>query len=270
MIKIAITVRNRLAITRKCIESLVQHSTVPHQIYIYDNLTDYRLEDHFSYYNTLLRKKLIHQVTFNTAVSCYNSFSKAISLNDFGMHHEQDHQKNNYEMLVTLDNDIILRKEWDKILLKAWNDINRLQLKNIYVITQYLGGAVKYGKWLDQKLGGYRAYHGKLSGSCLWASRPNFYEEVGYLDPKTLININKKHDQYYWTKMETLSKGQPYVLGLDAPLLLRGGPIAGSVCNVIGYSNNPEKIKHVRYIEQDKYIDSMNFKDFYKKLNKET
>ena len=100
----------------------------------------------------------------------------------------------------------------------------------------------------------------------LWSSRSNFYEKVGLLDPKPLQGFNKKHDQHYWVKMEQLSNGQPYILGLDAPLLLRGGPIAGSVCNIIGFSNNPNKLKQVQYQANDEYIESLNFKEFYKKL----
>ena len=269
MIKVAVTVRNRLGITKKCIEALLQHSTIKHQIYIYDNLTDYKLENHFAFYHTLLRKKLITQVTFNTKESTFNAFSKAISLNSFGENHEQDPEKNKCEMLVTLDNDIIVMPGWDKILRNAWIDINRYNLKHIYVITQQLGGAVKYGGWLDKEIGGYKAYHGKLGGSCLWASRTNFYEQVGLLDPKPLVNFNKKHDQHYWVKMERLSNGQPYILGLDAPLLLRGGPTAGSICNVIGFSNAPHKIKQVQYQKQDDYIESLSFKEFYRKLYKD-
>jgi hypothetical protein len=266
MIKIAITVRNRLGITKKCIEALLQHTTIPHQIYIYDNLTDYKLENHFAFYHTLLKKKLIHQVTFNTNESCYGAFSKAISLNQFGLNHEQDPDKNKCEMLVTLDNDIIVMPKWHEILLRAFQDINQQKIKNVYVIAQYLGGAIKYGKWLDKEIAGYKAYHGKLGGSCLWASRTNFYDKVGYLDPKPLVGFNKKHDQHYWTKMETLTHGSPYILGLDAPLLLRGGPIAGSVCNVIGYGSQPHKLKQVQYQENDEYINSMNFQTFYRKL----
>ena len=268
MIKIGITVRNRLGITKKCIEALLQHSTIPHQIYIYDNLTDYKLENHFAFYHTLLKKKLIHQVTFNTAESTYNAFSKAISLNQFGLNHEQDPEKDKCEMLVTLDNDIIVMPGWDKILRKVWIDIERYKMSNIYVVAQYLGSSIKYGKWLDRDLGGYKSYYGKLSGSCLWASRSNFYKQVGLLDPKPLVGFNKKHDQHYWTKMETLSHGQAYVLGIEAPLLLRGGPIAGSVCNIIGFNNSPHKLKHIQYQKQDEYIESLSFKDFYRKLYK--
>jgi len=49
MIKICLTVRNRLALTKKCLLSLKKHSVVPHQIYVYDNLTNYKLDEHFEF-----------------------------------------------------------------------------------------------------------------------------------------------------------------------------------------------------------------------------
>ena len=268
MIKIAITVRNRLGVTRKCIGALKQHSTIPHQIYIYDNLTDYKLKEHFEFYHNLLNKKLITQVTFNTSDSCYNAFSKAMSLNQFGLNHEHDPEKSKCEMLVTLDNDVIVMPGWDKILRNAWLDVERLKIPNIYVIGQWLDGSIKYGNFLDKKIAGYKAYHGKLGGSMLWSSRSNFYKQVGLLDPKPLVGFNKKHDQHYWAKMEKLTNGTPYILGLDAPLLLRGGPLAGSVCNLIGFSNRPDKIAKTKYQKNDEYIESLNFKEFYGKLYK--
>jgi len=226
----------------------------------------HQLDRHFGFYHTLLKQKLVHQVTFNTTESTFNAFSKAISLNAFGQNHEQDPEKNKCEMLVTLDNDVIVMPGWDQILREAWYEIERLKIPHVYAITQQLGGAVKYGKWLERKIAGYKAYHGKLGGSCLWSSRSNFYEKVGLLDVKPLVGFNKKHDQHYWVKMETLSNGAPYILGLDAPLLLRGGPIAGSVCNVIGFGAPKHKLEQVRYENQDAAIDSKSFNEFYEKL----
>jgi hypothetical protein len=56
MIKIFISVRNRLAITKKCIESLILHSEIPHRIYVYDNATNYRLEDHFLFFMNYIKE----------------------------------------------------------------------------------------------------------------------------------------------------------------------------------------------------------------------
>ena len=57
MVKIFMSVRNRLGITKKCIEALKKHSKLPHQIYVYDNETNYRLRDHFDYFADLYERK---------------------------------------------------------------------------------------------------------------------------------------------------------------------------------------------------------------------
>ena len=48
MIKIFLTVRNRLAITAKCITALHKFSELEHQIYVYDNNTTHMLDEHFN------------------------------------------------------------------------------------------------------------------------------------------------------------------------------------------------------------------------------
>ena len=53
MIKIFLTVRNRLAITKKCIQAIHKHSTMPYQLYVYNNQTNYKLDEHFEYFYEL-------------------------------------------------------------------------------------------------------------------------------------------------------------------------------------------------------------------------
>jgi hypothetical protein len=84
MIKICITVRNRLAITKKCLEAIKRHSILSHQIYVYDNNTDYLLNEHFKYFQKLYKKREISQITFTTIESTFNAFSKAVAFNIFG------------------------------------------------------------------------------------------------------------------------------------------------------------------------------------------
>ena len=108
MIKIFMTVRNRLAITKKCIAAIQKHSTIPYQLYVYDNQTNYKLDEHFKYFSKLYNKGLVTQVVFNTNASTFNAFSKAASCNMFGLLHQQDPEKNKYSFLLILDNDIAM------------------------------------------------------------------------------------------------------------------------------------------------------------------
>ena len=87
MIKIFMSVRNRLAITKKAIEALILHSEIPHRIFVYDNATNYRLQDHFDFFHELYSRGLIAQITFTTVESTFNAFSKASTSNFFGLQH---------------------------------------------------------------------------------------------------------------------------------------------------------------------------------------
>ena len=55
MIKIMITVKNRLSITKKCVESIERNAVEPYQLYIYENSTNYRLDEHFDYWRKLYK-----------------------------------------------------------------------------------------------------------------------------------------------------------------------------------------------------------------------
>ncbi len=262
MYKIMITVRNRLAITKKCIKAIRLHSKLPHQIYIYDNLTNYKLKDHFDYYHELMTKGHIAQVTMNTATSTFRAFSKAAACNEFGALHEQDPNKDNIMFLVFLDNDIIVTPGWDKALRAAWKEVKNHKHTNVKVIGQRPGG-IKNGQKLPHKIAGVDAVIGKLGGSALWCVRNDFFRDVGYLNLKELVNHNKRHDQLYWRKLAQSTNGQRYILGLAKKLGIHCGRVAGSVCNVLSRKANKGNIQ---FKVQDDNINSMNFDTFYKKI----
>ena len=140
MIKIFLTVRNRFGITVKCLESIRRHTVNPYQIYLYNNQTNYKIEEHFKYLCKLYSKGLITQITFNTDDSTFNAFSKASACNMFGLQHEQDPHKNEYDFLLMLDNDIILTPGWDTHLKTAWKYVEKNKLKHVKVVGQLPGG----------------------------------------------------------------------------------------------------------------------------------
>jgi len=265
MYKIFLTVRNRLGITKKCIRALKLHSKHPHQIYIYDNQTDYNLNDHFAFYNKLMNQRRVTQITFNTNESTFNAFSKAAACNSFGELHEMDPKKDNTDFLVFLDNDIIVTPGWDDILLKAWRDVKKnRELMHVKIIGQRPGG-IKHAKRLTQPIAGKTAVVGKLGGSAMWCVKPNFFTDVGYLNLAQLINLNKKHDQLYWTKLSAAASNQSYIIGLDCKLGIHCGAIAGSVCNALSKGRKHE----ISFEAADTRIDSMKFDEFYNMVSKD-
>lgn len=263
MYKIFLTVRNRLALTCKCITGLKKHSVLPHQLYIYDNLTSTKIQEHFAYWAMLYEKGLIDQLTFTTKESTFNAFSKAVTCNMFGQQHSMDPNRNKYDFLVFLDNDIIVTPGWDKIIHDAWFDVKKLNLQHIKIIGQHPGG-IKSKQEVSSKISNRKTYMGKLGGSGFWCVRPDFFETVGYLDPRFLVGQNKKHDQHYWTLLEKSSGGKPYILGIDDRLAIHvGGKISPSICNILTKTNGDE----TKIVDNDdKRIDEMTFDEFYQMI----
>ena len=270
MIKIFISVRNRIAITQKCITAIKRHSKLKHQIYVYDNASSHLLKDHFLYFYNLYNSGQITQVSFTTEAGTFKAFSKAATCNFFGQQHEQDPNKDKYDFLVMMDNDIVVSPDWDQKLLTAWKYVTKNNMKNIKVIGQRPGGiknldarVYEIGKNLNGRIG-------SLGGSGLWSVRPNFFRDVGFLDLKRLVGQDKKHDQLYWQLMARASGGKPYIMGLVTKLGFHCGPIAGSVCNRLsGNRKASDKSKVIKFEENENRIASYDFDTFYKKISTE-
>lgn len=265
MIKIFLTVRNRLAITKKCIQAINKHSTMPYQLYVYNNQTNYKLDEHFEYFYDLFEQNKITKLIFNTDASVFNAFSKASACNDFGLTHQQDPNKKDYSFLLMLDNDIILTPEWDKKIMMAWNYIDRFKLNYIKVVGQLPGGIKNRKESYDisDKIKG-RA--GKLGGSGLWSVRSNFFDDVGFLDLKQLVGQDKRHDQLYWKLLERSSRGNSYILGLNQKIGIHCGSMVGSVCNKLTKSkglSREEKLKKIQFEGPEEKVDEYDFDEFY-------
>lgn len=264
MIKIFISVRNRLAMTKKCIQALKKHSKLPHQIYVYNNASTYRVDEHFEYFSKLYIEKKIAQVTFTTEASTFNAFSKASTSNFFGKQHEEDPKKDKYLFLVLMDNDIVVTPGWDLKIRAAWEYVVRKKMKNIKVVGQRPGGIKNVDKVAHNIAGDMTAKAGRLGGSGLWSVRPNFFREVGFLNLKPLVGQHKKHDQQYWSLLSKASGGKPYILGLQSKLGYHCGAFAGSVCNRLTRNRTKPKVGDVINFEgQENKIDKLNFKEFY-------
>ncbi len=266
MIKIFLSVRNRFGITVKCLEAIKRHTTSPYQIYVYDNQTNFLLDEHFRYFHKLYSKGLVTQVTFNTDESTFNAFSKATSCNMFGLQHEQDPKKKEYSFLVMLDNDIIVTPGWDKYLQRGWNYLKKKRLDYIKVIGQLPGGIkskIEEHPIAEDLMG--RA--GVLGGSGLWSVRPNFFTDVGLLPLNQLVGQNKKHDQLYWQLLAKVSFAKPYIMGLDKKLGIHCGMMAGSICNVLTRQGSRTKdLSKITFKKGDDEIRSMDFDTFFNKI----
>lgn len=266
MVKIFISVRNRLAITKKCLEAIKLHSTLPREVYIFDSQTNHLIDDHFKFYADLYKKGEIAQVTVSTDQATFGAFSKAVACNQFALLHEQSPNKDNYSFLLILDNDIILTPGWDQLLLTAWKFVNKRGMKDIKIIGQTPGGIRKKSD-VSEKISGFDTVIGYYGGSGLWSVRPNFFRDVGILDLKQLVGHNKRHDQLYWHLLAKASKGNPYIMGIKSKIGIHCGKHAGSICNTLTrQKGNPNKEELIKFKEAEDAIDKMSFDDFYKMI----
>jgi hypothetical protein len=267
MIKIFITVCNRLAVTKHCIEALKRHSKLPHQIYLYDNHPTYLIDEHFEYFRDLYKSGVLSQLTFNTKQSTFNAFSKASAFNQFGLTHECDPEKDKYDFLLVLDNDIIVMPGYDEILKNSWAEIKRKKLNNIKILSQTPGAIINTVPF-NETICGFQAVLGRGGGSAFWSIQPNFFRDIGFLDLSTLVGQKKRHDTSYWGKINKITNGQPYTIGLRHKLCIHTGKIAGSVCNTYTRNKKHPKIEElVKFENEEKIISSMTFEEFFNKVS---
>jgi len=265
MYKVFLSVRNRLLISKFCIEALLKHSDELPHLYIYDNLTDCKVEQHFALCYKLYEKGLVDQVTFTTKNSTFDCFSKAATFNFFGLQHEQDLKKDKYNFLVCLDSDVIVTPGWDSVLKQAWLDVSKNALKDVLVISHIPGG-INERKEVKQIIAGVKASIGKNGGSGLWSFKNDFFSKVGLLDLKRLVGVNKRHDQLYWGKLERVTGGRPYILGLEHKLGVHCGSLSYSPCNLLTKNKGVEvDLKKVEN-DTDKYLEGISFSEFYEAI----
>lgn len=244
-----------------CMLALFKHSELEHQIYVYDNLTDAKLEEHFALWHKLYEKGLIKQVTFTTKESTFDCFSKVVASNLFAFQHSQDPNKDKCDFLVLLDNDVLVTPGWDSILKRAWTDVLKHSLKQIKIISQ-LPGSIMERKEISQKIAGVRCEVGKLGGSELWCVRNDFFEKIGLLQTRNFVGASKRYDQSYWYLAERAASGKPYILGLDHKLGIHCGSLTYSTCNILTKKGPQTDLKEVEK-QTDKYIEGLTFQEFY-------
>jgi hypothetical protein len=271
MIKIFMSVRNRLAMTKKAIQALKKYSKLPHHIYVYNNASNYKVKEHFEYFSKAYINKDIAQVTFTSEPTTFNAFSKASTSNFFGLQHEEDPNKDKYLFLVIMDNDILVTPKWDLKLRAGWEYVVKNKMKNIKVIGQRPGGIKNTDSTVHTIAGDITAKVGRLGGSGFWSVKPNFFREVGYLNLKPLIGQHKKHDQQYWGLLQKASDGKPYIMGLQTKLCYHCGPLAGSICNRLTKGNrNPKWEKDgIQYADAEEKIEKLSFDEFEKLVMKD-
>lgn len=265
-IAIFLSVRNRLAVTKKCIEALYKYTTCPFHLYVYDNCTTYKVAEHFKYFGDLYVENKITKYTVNTLESTYYAFSKAVAFNDFGHTIQQNPIKNRYDYYVCLDNDIIIRKEgWNDVFKDLWKAVACTEeLDSIRVLAQFPGGTTVHQKGT---IDDYKVNLGFASGSGFWAIRSDFFDTIGFLNLAELVGHNKKHDQLYWKKMRAYNSNAPYVLAVEELLAVHFDNYKDYNSLSICLPTQDDPSMTVVHEDVEEEIAAMTFEDFEILLN---
>lgn len=227
------TVRNRFQLTKYTLEQLfksVDFDKWRMDIFLYDNLSEFDMEERGAWYGKLLKEKWLTQVTFNTAASTDKAFSKAAANNQFADLHMNSLNRKKIKYLIMMDNDMLCFPGWLDVFDKAWDDIKSVPtLKDeIVVVTQYPGGVM--GREIVQ-INGTNYHRGTSGGSGLWVVKNNFYHKIGKLNLGPLVGKNKAHDQRYWYRIQRKTGVYKYAIAVPCKKVLHLGGIVGSVCN---------------------------------------
>jgi len=174
--------------------------------------------------------------------------------------------KDKYDFLLLLDNDIIVTPKYDVVLKQAWDYIKKHNLKDLKVLSQSPGG-IKNKTNIGTLKNGILLRQGTLGGSGLWSMKSNFYKEVGLLDLKKLVGKSKCHDQHYWQIFSKLTNGRPYIGALDVKLGIHCGRLCGSVANCLTkIKDKKQALEKIKFKETEEKIDKMSFDEFYKMI----
>jgi hypothetical protein len=267
-IAIHLSCRDRYAVTQKCIESLLKKTRRPVHLFVYDNVTTYRTKEQWEYFRSLYEDGKICKYVANTVTSTYGCFGKIVSFNDFGFYIAAHPNPNAYEMIVCLDNDMIAVEDgWDDLVVAARTELNKGP-NHIEIIGQYPGGTSGYETEIVLNGKKYRSRIGIQGGSGFWCMQPDFFDKVGFLDPKDFVGVGKGHDTSLWKKLSDFTGGKPYTYVIDHPMFLHFSYVNGkdlSICR----TNRHDPSMIVVHEDVDKFVEAMPYEDFIAFIKKD-
>ena len=267
-ILVFLTVRNRLEITKKCVEALYKYTSRPVHLFVFDNLTQTRVDDHFNYFCDLYKQGKIKKYVVNTTESTCNCFSKATSWNEMGLFVETHPNKEMYDWILCIDNDmIIIEPGWDDIIKETMEVVEK-KVPDIMIYTQAPGGVSGTEITIPIKGKDVSARIGVNGGSGFWNVPTDFFSKIGLLELEPLVNINKRHDLNLWEKLNEWSNGTPYTFAINLPLALHTGYYNGQDLSICKKTRNNPSL-NIDFEEFDTIVGNMNFEEFITWIKKD-
>ena len=254
MIKVFLSVRNRLGLTKQCLEALRRYTKAPLEIYVFDNLTEPRLlAEHAAFFADKILRGEIAQYVINTAASTHGSFSLCAAATQFADQYARD-ARGTCKMILQLDNDVIVEGGWDSSVRLIWDAVKKAGIDTVQYVSPFVWGSHK----TDVMVGEVPVCVGLMGGSAFMAMQPDFYSTIGMPEPRLLRGKCKGYDRWLGWHIEAKIP-ESYAATADLPLATHCGPLVASICNRL---HNGEEAYSPEIEEHDRAIGEMSFEDF--------
>jgi len=280
--------------TKKCLEALEKFTKSDWEVFLFDDRSSKKLEERYSEYGKLVqryRERIAHIEIFPPYTrATHNTFGKAVAWTHFGymstygsMGNRFSEEKQYFDYLVLIDNDILVRKEgWDLQLIETWKliDQHKDYQNTVLLTTQAPGGIMspfgQGGEKVDIEIEGKKIRIGPCGGSGFWMVKPDYFKRVGLLPLKYLEGKDKGHDILSWQIHQKMTNSLYTAVGLWDQLSLHIGHNR-SICNYLTYGKDKRKapgdsvradkiMKLIR--EEEENFKNMTLEDVIKKYDK--
>lgn len=288
---VIIPCRDRLILTKKCIDSIRFNTKLFNEIiiYVFDNNSNLNI-DRLSVFQKLLKENKIQYYSYDTDSTMFNCFGKSVVFQrwidmmkiqkEFRDSKKLDEGVEQYYMLV--DNDFIFGPEWDSYFITSAKYINDYN-KQTHFIVKYPSGIpsrkidFSESKTLENFFNNrkYKLHFSSNGGSSgMWFMTYDMLLNLkwNYNHFNMTYNVNKRHDTGTWTIIKKEKGRIKYVTALDPPdderLILHLGKITGSLCNKLQLKQYNESERE-RIENNEKILENMTVFEIFNKYKDE-
>jgi len=276
----------------KTIDSIWQNTTKFQSkdinIYVFDNKSDLSQERCEMFYDLLRHDKIKHY-SYDSNVSTYNCFGKAVvfqrwvkmMITEHEMYRTISPGLSHYKTFYLLvDNDMLLGPRWDEYFISAAERIESLE-PDVHMLLKGPGGVPIQCKEKQPIHRMKNIYDDTLfsvqmgiggGGSGFWFMTYNMLNKVLWkdMDLKYTFNVDKRHDSTTWRLIFDKYGVCRYNAAInppdeDNPLVLHLGGRIGSICNKLVKHEYKGQIKEQLLISEEKEISNLSVNELWAK-----
>lgn len=284
MLKLSVFIpcRDRIILTKKCIDSIWKNSGIFDKIniYVFDNMSEFSKE-RFEYFSGLLESKRICYYSYDTRDSLTNCFGKAVCWNRWINMMERSRDtiqcipnnrfKADEDYYLLIDNDfVIVDDRWGEYFVSAAKQTH-VACKDTHFLVPSPGGVPERYRGEDKPEYTFKNLFNEKETLKVKMANGGGSSGFWFLDHKMLLKMKwdslaftrvysheKRHDTETWNLIRRKKGSILYVGGVHStptsPIALHLGSVCGSVCNQLS-KNNYEESKHQISNAEQKFKD---------------